>query len=96
MASGEALVTGGVIPADAPHLGAKGLKVGQAVAEGAGFHRAARRVVFRIEEQHQRLASELVAAALDAVGILQVDQGGQITRGERGWHGDNGGETRPP
>jgi hypothetical protein len=80
-------VTGGVITAHPPHLGPKGLKVGEAVAEGAGFGGAARGVVFGIKENHQGRSTELVTAALDTLGIRKGDHGGTIAGGEGGRHG---------
>jgi hypothetical protein len=87
MAGSEAAVTGGVITAHPPHLGPKGLKVGEAVAESAGFGGAARGVVFGIEENHQGRSTELVAAALDTLGIRQGDQGRAIPGSKGGGHG---------
>ena len=79
VAAGEALMTAGVVAADPPNLGPQGLQIGVAVAEGAGFHRAAGGVVLGIEEEHQGLAGQLVAAALNPVLILKGDQGSAIT-----------------
>jgi hypothetical protein len=93
MAGGKAQMARRVIAAHSPHLSAKGLEIGQAVAKGAGFHGAAGRVVFRVEKKHQRLTTELVAPAFDAIGILESNQGGPITRSERGWHGGRDGNV---
>ena len=81
VAGDEALVAAGVIAAHSPHLGAEALQIGMAVAEGAGLHRAARGVVLRIEKQHQGPATELIAAALNAVLIKQSDQRCRIAAG---------------
>ena len=88
MLGSKALVTGSVVAADPPNLGAEGLQIGVAVAEGAGFHRATRGVVLGIKEQNQGLARQLVAAAFDPTGIPQGHKGGAITGGEGGGHGD--------
>ena len=86
MAGGEALVAGGVIAAHPPHLGAQGLEIGETIAEGASFRRAARRVVLGIEKQHQGRPSQLVAASLHALSVPQGDGGSQITGSEGGGH----------
>ena len=69
------------------------LQIGVAVAEGAGLRRAARSVVLRVKKQHQRLAVELVAAALHPLGIAQGDQGGTVADGW-GWGHAGGVELR--
>ena len=87
MARRKALVAGGIVAAHPPHLGPEGLQVGEAVAEGAGLGGAAGGVVLGIEEEHQGRSAELVAAALQTLGIQQGDQGGTIAGGEGGSHG---------
>jgi len=72
------LVANGVIPAHTPDLGPHGLQIAVAVAESASLQRAARGVVFGIEEQHQGLVAQLIAAALGAVLISQGNQWGAI------------------
>lgn len=91
VALGEALVAAGTVAAHAPYLRSQRLDVAVAVSEGAGLHGAARGVVLGIEEEHQGAAVEPVAAALLALLVGQIDQGGAVAGAQT--HGQGyGGE----
>ena len=78
----EASMAGGVITTHPPDLGPQGFEIGLAVPKGAGFHRAAGGVVFRVEEEHQGRAIALIDPALDAVLIQHSHGWDTIAKGE--------------
>ena len=72
---GEARLARFVEDADAEHDRLAGLEARQVVAEGAGFLRAARRVVLRIEVQNDRLPGVVAEPVGLAVLIFQTERG---------------------